>query len=122
MFVYRRCCDSYGPPNLSQFAALQQSVEELSQNMQALLQTAHEMLQSIQAFLETSQATAQDAGNAAPHAASDVPTSRSKRRSRRSARRGAGDDIYADFHAREGGGEEATATVVEASKGQKQMM
>jgi len=118
MFVYRGC-DSYEPPNLSQFAALQQSVEELSQNMQALLQTAHEMLQSIQSFLETSQATVQDAGNAAPHAASDAATSGSKRRSKRSARRGAGDNVYADFHAREGGGEEAT--VAGASKGQRQM-
>jgi len=40
-------------PKPSQFAALQQSVEELSQNMQALLQAAQEMLQNIQAFLET---------------------------------------------------------------------
>ena len=113
MFVYRGC-DSYEPSNLSQFAALQQSVEELSQSMQALLQTAHEMLQSIQTFLETSQATVQDAGNAAPHAASDVATSRSKRRRRKSARQSAG-DIYANFHAHESGGEEAT--VAEASKG-----
>jgi len=47
---------------------LQQSVEELSQNMQALLQTAQEMLQNIQAFLERSRTsvTVQGAANATP--------------------------------------------------------
>ena len=86
-------------PKLSQFAALQQSVEELSQNMQALLQTAQEMLQSIQTFLDALQATpTQDAENEAPH----VDASVNKRRDRRSVRQGAR-RIYADFHVHEGG-------------------
>jgi len=83
------------PP--SQFAALQQSVEELSQSMQALLQSAQEMLQNIQALLETSQAARRaEAGS----------SSKRRNRRRRAARRGAAPAICADFHGhddREGG-------------------
>ena len=48
-------CVLLGPLNSPQFAALQQSVEQLSQSMQTLLQAAQDMLQSIQSLLETSQ-------------------------------------------------------------------
>jgi len=70
------------------FAALQQSVDELSQNMQALLQAAQDMLQNIQALLDASRAAVQDATTAV-HA--DVGV---KRRSRRKTRRCSG-TIYA---------------------------
>lgn len=89
-------------PKHSQFAALQQSVEELSQNMQALLQTAQEMLQNIQAFLEASHTNVmvQDAGNAAPHAG----VAAGKRRDGGSARRG-----ERGIHVIDQGGEETVA-------------
>jgi hypothetical protein len=93
-------------PNSSQFTALQQRVEELSQNMQALLQTAQEMLQNIQAFLETPRTNVtvlQDAGNAAaPYA--DVAASKRLECDGGIARRG-GRGIYAVDE----GGEETAA-------------
>ncbi len=84
-----------GTPHPSQFAALQQSVEELSQNMQALLQSAQDMLQNIQALLEASRAAVQDAATAV-HADADADIG-IKRRRRRRTRRGSG-VIYADHH------------------------
>lgn len=66
--------------SLSQFAALQQSVEELSQSMQALLQSAQEMLQNVQALLEASRVAV-----AAVHSDSDVEIKRRRRITTRSA-------------------------------------
>ena len=94
------------PPKHSQFAALRQSVEELSQNMQTFLQTAQEMLQNIQAFLKTprTNVTVKDAGNAAaPHA--NVAASKRRDGGLGSARR-SGRGVYA---AVDEGGQETVA-------------
>jgi hypothetical protein len=73
---------------------LQQSVEELSQNMQALLQTAQNVLQSLQALLEASRVAVQGATTAA-HA-----DARIERRKRRKPRGGSG-EIYEDYNGSE---------------------
>ena len=56
------------PQNLSQFAALQQSIEELSQDLQDLLQSAQEMLHSMQTLLDASRAAVQGGAVNATHA------------------------------------------------------
>jgi multidrug efflux pump subunit AcrA (membrane-fusion protein) len=79
---------------LSQFAALQQSVEELSQSMQALLQTAQEMLQSLQALLEASRVAVQGAASAV-HADARIERPKRRKTSRVSG------VIYEDYHGSE---------------------